>query len=1467
MQRRTETSLQNDEYARVPFSLIAILLVIMTMFSVAIQRDIQETAIEVQISELEIELVEELAESNQLVISTTAEATAMRLLEQHEWVGTSLEDTEREFASQMRSTLMTVYSENNPLIIEGYTIYLSEDTTVFHLDRLSMRTVEYDQTSTSGGDADKELAEQSMPYCYRIVGEASMVIISPGGVSTFERRLNFDRIIDIPAPLAEDRMTVLEGKLSDAESGLARITKDVLTSLAQQRALGGWGAYEADTSNPVDPSWNPFQHADNLITENDIELAVSLGLVLLTAREFRTVDMPALSSIHPELPGIVTSYMQDNDGRIQPARVAMVLNDLIPGPGVSSSNSFDFDAMLERIIRTISEFYVEILFEAFFRGFEGIADAAAGADGPSLWESFLNGFSGQDHNSNVFQEFTRNAYVYADEEHSVLDHTELFVRKGAAVTPHLYLLADGNPLNSDTTTMENGVSINWDDTSYWYEDVGDCNYYDSNGNYHYRDEWQRKYWRVSVSPSTQYPIKFAVIDAFEVADDSVWKPAADSFVESLVAGDGSSTIKTQFTDVFGDFVEQLTSDLSTGSTGPVYSYDDLSNHPINITLMNFEERTTALVNLLTGSSGEQYLRQHLVQPLFDLIVEYFSQITDFFTSDNYDALTGWYSGDGEGGILSWISELFGLGDTQSHKDSVRENAANYLSNGATVSKRNDGSTLCRSSPPGTTTQTNIAQAKQRMQENVDWESQLDGDIDQAYEALKEDDLERLAELAELWEPQPYWWNSPIGDQMNGFVVASNGGAGGFGDVTGTRTFIDLVLASAEHLVEIVEGGFSNSNLMQEVALHDDPFLFWMGDRTAAEDNLTTRTTSFRLIGSAGLPPMSLVNYDEDASNSNHESQIAQRRQQTEGAGSEAFYGFLSKAQGEHVADLSMNDIDGAYRTEYNLTVVGRKVISVETIQDVLRSASGNDELRFSQTVNIDFTVRISVATGWALFDPDNSAELLEGHVLNDDGNLESSITDSSLWDKIKTVYGWVKDLLDLLIELVLNPTGAIIRIAGEVLELFVKTLVFKLAEFIVESLGDTLTSQIQKWSSNAELTDYQSFSIFGFTWQWCYPGFENVNQDAVPSSIFSGANWCHKQVPELGGDVEVHIRISHKPLFGGTGFQGLDEGTSISLYVVESSNNPDQDYTIIGNLTRVTDDSYLGVMVDPLQERMGDHKLEMNYYNDETWQSGGQTDDGYLLSIHAPHQYPGEFLRVSTRNFGIPLEITLGTKRVGIEAGFEVRYDPAVFASSRDTIEEIFQDAALTALSIVGPTVNSRAEAEQFLRVFIDQVVRSVSEWLQQGVHEITFFLEGYYGAAMSSGRTGIRLSFTAENEAVDAVLQWVADSVSYYLGQLGEGQSSNPTFPTDIVDDLWLSVGILTGTNNDFIVIEGGCDVPTCRALLDSEADVGEKHGKFRFLKLEDDINDDWEEEVYGYGTLVAPLSPTVASELAIGV
>ena len=63
--------------------------------------------------------------------------------------------------------------------------------------------------------------------------------------------------------------------------------------------------------------------------------------------------------------------------------------------------------------------------------------------------------------------------------------------------------------------------------------------------------------------------------------------------------------------------------------------------------------------------------------------------------------------------------------------------------------------------------------------------------------------------------------------------------------------------------------------------------------------------------------------------------------------------------------MRTNDIDGAYRTEYDLTVIGRKVISVETIEDVIRASSGNEYLPckeqasvFKQLVSVREEIRV-----------------------------------------------------------------------------------------------------------------------------------------------------------------------------------------------------------------------------------------------------------------------------------------------------------------------------------------------------------------------------------------------------------------------------------------------------------------------------------------------------------------------------
>ena len=1476
--RRTpdSTELLTDEHARVPFSLIAVLLLLTTIFTISIQREVQQTRLQAELTGLEIELVEELAESSQVIISTTAHSTAMRTLESYADSSVPFDMIEETFSRDVERTLRSLFpeDENRRILVEGYSIHLKSDSIHFSIDPYSMVTIDTARFNQSGTDHDRAAEEVTVDALYRLFGEAFIVVTTPGGSATFERQVVVDEILEVPAPLASDRMTILEGKLSDPDSGLARIVKDVLTSLAQQRALGGWGAWERDPANPSDADWSPNQNVDNLITEEDVELAVTLGLVLLTAREFRVMESAAaLASVHQDLPGLVESYMDLNNGSIQPARIAMVINDLIPAPGETSMDSFDFDDIVQRIVLGITDFYIELLFKEFFRGFDGIAAASEDAGGPNLWQDFLNGLSGEDHNSNVFQEFVRNAYLYADEKHGALDFYELFSDlRLTDLTPHLYLLADGTPNSSATTRQIRNLNFSpyTDHSNTWWETDGSCQYWDG-------DRWRSGYRYQekvnTVTVDTSVYVEFTVVDAFEVGDDQIWKDSADQFVGTLDSSSGVSSLQLDFTNAILDFVDQLLDDISTpGGSGPVYPYTDMTIHPVMTTMQNFEEGLDVLINTLTGQSGITYLRQNLIDSLYNIVVNLFEQVTDFFTSENYDLLTGWY-GDGGGGFWDSILDWLGI-DSTSHLEAVRKKAAQGLRDAADLGKDDTGPrTNCRSSAPGNTYRDTEA-SKQAMYNAWDsssdsgtWANVLDPGINNEYEELKEEDLERLGTLEDLWRPAPNWWDSPIGSEMESMVVSSTSG-GESGQCANSCTFVDLVIGAATNLLDAMNGTFAESNLLQEVTVRDGAFTLWTGEFAAAEHNLTVRSAEFELVGTLGLNTLGSTVYSDEDSES-IAAQIEQRRNQFVSSSTEGMYIYRSEPNAHHVADLLRNNVDAVFHTDYNLTIVGRKQVVVKTEADVIRTSDGSVPLQIARDIDIDLTIQIPVTTAWPMFNPLNTSAKLAGHVLVDKDSSVATFLDDSLWDNIREVWAWITDILDLIIELILNPSGAIVRLAGELLKAAVALLVEGLGDLLRGSLGSALASKVATWMSDPSLLEYQSYSFFGFKWQWCYPGFSSNNERAVPTNPLE--TWCKDEI--MGRDALLHVRIAHESMLGSTGFMDMPVGTVLSLFLIETVNQQNPGYTIVANVTRVTDSYYVGATIDPLKEVSGEHSLLLDQYKDETWRPGEDSDDGYELHLHAPHNYASDFLRVSTRN--IPAasqltELTIGTKRVGVELGFEFRYDAQVMANPMDTLWSIVEQSVTVAVgNIDWPSAHqSPKEAlAQFIRTLIDEFLRQATAWLQAGIEEVTFFIEGYYGAAFSSGRTGVRVAFTVGNDAVGSVLQWVADSISFYLVHLGEAHDAQPIFPAHIVDDLWVSVGLLTGTADHFVLLDASCNIPMCRSLIDDEHTTSfDRLARFRFLELEYDSRDGWEETVWGYGSLQFPLQPSVASRLVEG-
>jgi hypothetical protein len=111
------------------------------------------------------------------------------------------------------------------------------------------------------------------PY-YAVVGYVNYTIKSRSTEQQLNKNLTIDRTIKSLNPFLEDKLRIFEDNLNGESTDVARMTKYILTTQAQHRVREGIGS--------IGPG--------PLLTEDDIEEAFNLAIILEEIRRFRTVD-------------------------------------------------------------------------------------------------------------------------------------------------------------------------------------------------------------------------------------------------------------------------------------------------------------------------------------------------------------------------------------------------------------------------------------------------------------------------------------------------------------------------------------------------------------------------------------------------------------------------------------------------------------------------------------------------------------------------------------------------------------------------------------------------------------------------------------------------------------------------------------------------------------------------------------------------------------------------------------------------------------------------------------------------------------------------------------------------------------------------------------------------------------------------------------------------------------------------
>ena len=249
--------MSRDRRAQMPFSLIAIVLIIVSTLSAALIADLRDGSQEVSLTREEIERMDELSSNAQEQVQEMAWQSLLAAC-----TGDSLNESaiSSRFQRELGGRIISSY----PISRSGMGVEANVSGV-----KLSFLRLPLDQDLAGEMFTDK--------YVPAYIGLAGSIVIR---VSSSNGNLSRDYLVEdqgkVPWPLLNDRMKGFERSVSDGLGDLSSMVNYLLESLAAYRSVQGWGS-----------SILGEQGLTETITNRDLMNAIDLGLIVLQMKHFR----------------------------------------------------------------------------------------------------------------------------------------------------------------------------------------------------------------------------------------------------------------------------------------------------------------------------------------------------------------------------------------------------------------------------------------------------------------------------------------------------------------------------------------------------------------------------------------------------------------------------------------------------------------------------------------------------------------------------------------------------------------------------------------------------------------------------------------------------------------------------------------------------------------------------------------------------------------------------------------------------------------------------------------------------------------------------------------------------------------------------------------------------------------------------------------------------------------------------
>ncbi|MDI6855731.1 MAG: hypothetical protein QMD21_02970 [Candidatus Thermoplasmatota archaeon] len=296
-----------DNRGSVPFALVAVLILILAVISLAYISRLNHQYTQNALKQSQVGRL-----SNELeVFRTDLEIKAHILAMTAISVATQIDGNDSAinyYFSEYFNEYIWSLKANNASPNRNYQLYINDWDVGIGLARKSCYDIipsdstqelafHYNTTGKSKAldltYAGKLAAVNCTPY-YTVEGWVNCSVKHLTSGLELHKNLTLYKQLDAPYPFLAEKFKILDAHTKGSVSNLARIIKYILTTIAQYRVFQGYGGLSSNWPGlPAPPGG-----VSDILTPNDVELAVNVAVVLEFVTLYRTLDQEAINSFN-----------------------------------------------------------------------------------------------------------------------------------------------------------------------------------------------------------------------------------------------------------------------------------------------------------------------------------------------------------------------------------------------------------------------------------------------------------------------------------------------------------------------------------------------------------------------------------------------------------------------------------------------------------------------------------------------------------------------------------------------------------------------------------------------------------------------------------------------------------------------------------------------------------------------------------------------------------------------------------------------------------------------------------------------------------------------------------------------------------------------------------------------------------------------------------------------------------------